>query len=110
MVFVFLACIAVQYNDPDGPMWMVVYSAGLVFTLLHLFAMGSVTVLWAVAFLGFAGAAYIGWSVGEVETDRLVASLQMQGRGVEEVREASGLVIQSLWLVYLAWMSNRTAT
>lgn len=106
MALVLLLCIVVQYNDPDGWLWMTIYGTGLVLTLLHLFSKSSPVVLSIASVAGFAGTLYISLSIAELEADKVLSSLNMQGRGVEEVREAIGLLIQSVWLARLAWVAR----
>ena len=106
MALVLLLCIVVQFNDPDGWLWMTIYGIGLVLTLLHLFSKSSPVVLSITSAAGFAGALYISLCIGELETDKVLSSLNMEGRGVEEVREAAGLLIQSVWLARLAWVAR----
>ncbi len=106
MALVLLLCIVVQYNDPDGWLWMTIYGTGLVLTLLHLFSKSSPVVLSIVSVAGFVGTLYISLSIAELEADKVLSSLNMQGRGVEEVREAIGLLIQSVWLARLAWVAR----
>ncbi|MCZ6853537.1 MAG: transmembrane 220 family protein [Gammaproteobacteria bacterium] len=106
MVPVFVLCIVVQYNDPDGWLWMTIYGVGLVLTLLHLFSKSSFVALSTASAVGFAGFIYIIMTVGEVQADKVLSSMNMAGRGVEEVREALGLLIQSAWLARLAWVTR----
>jgi hypothetical protein len=59
-----LAFIAVQYNDPDGPLWMAIYLVPAVWALLAAFRLAVVrspvgkSLLWACAVAGLAGVIY----------------------------------------------------
>jgi len=106
MALVLAFCIVVQYNDPDGWLWMTIYGVGLILTLVHLFAKSSTVALSTASFVGFAGFVYLSISIGELEADKVLSSMNMEGRGVEEVREAFGLLIQSAWLARLAWVTR----
>ena len=83
MVPVLAFCIVVQYNDPDGWLWMAIYGVGLILTLLHLFSKSSTVALSTASFVGFAGFVYISISVGELEADKVLSSMNMEGRGVD---------------------------
>lgn len=109
MAGLFVLSIALQYNDPDVLVWMLIYAVGLVMTILHLSGKASPVLLLGASLPGFCGVIYLVLSIQDVELDKLFSSLNMQGRGVEEVREAGGLLIQSLWLAYLAGASKETA-
>ena len=81
---------------------MLIYAVGLVLTILHLAEKAPTPLLWVVSLSCMCGVAYLLLSIPDVELDKLLSSLDMEGRGVEEVREASGLSMMSIWLAYLA--------
>ncbi len=108
MAVLFLYSIAVQYNDPDALLWMLIYSVGLVLTILHLYEKASPALLLVASLLGICGVTYLTLSIQDVELDNLFSSWNMRGRGVVQVGEAIGLLIQSLWLAYLAVANRKT--
>ena len=107
MAILFLLCIVVQYNDPDVLLWISIYAVGLALTILHLSEKASRALLFVMSLSGLCGAVYLALSIQDLELDKLFSSLNMQGRGVEEIREAIGLLLQSLWLAYLAAVVNK---
>ncbi len=109
MAVLFLYSIAVQYNDPDALLWMLIYSVGLVLTILHLYEKASPALLLVASLLGICGATYLTVSTQDVELDNLFSSWNMRDRGVVQVGEAIGLLIQSLWLAYLVVANRKTS-
>ena len=107
MAVLFLYSIAVQYNDPDALLWMLIYSVGLVLTILHLYEKASPALLLA-SLLGICGVTYLTLSIQDVELDNLFSSWNMRDRGVVQVGEAIGVLIQSLWLAYLVVANRKT--
>ncbi len=108
MAVLFLYSIAVQYNDPDALLWMLIYSVGLVLTILHLYEKASPALLLVASLLGICGVTYLTLSIQDVELDNLFSSWNMRDRGVVQVGEAIGLLIQSLWLAYLVVANKKT--
>ena len=106
MVVFFLGAAAVQYNDPDPFLWMGIYlsAMGLTLALPRRPALRRPAQLAALAAL--VGAVLLGLVAHEAGA--LTAALQ--GRpmeetvGIEEAREAGGLLIVALWL---GWMTRR---
>lgn len=98
MILLFLAAAAVQYNDPDPAIWILVYLAAAVDTALVLarrlvwqapLALAVATLVWALTLVPAAHGQ--GWSFDG-----------------EETRELGGLVIISLWSAVLAVAARRT--
>lgn len=94
----FLSFAAVQYNDPDGAVWIAAYLfAGLVSIPpvfgRHTFLPGiglMVYLVWAIALIGSVGANWI---------------------EIEEARESLGLLLAAFWmgiLLYI-WVRKRSA-
>ena len=108
MAVLFLYSIAVQYNDPDALLWMLIYSVGLVLTILHLYEKASPALLLVASLLGICGVTYLTLSIQDVELDNLFSSWNIRDRGVVQVGEAIGLLIQSLWLAYLVVANRKT--
>ena len=111
MFLLLLLCVAVQYNDPDGPLWMAIYAYGAVVTAYAIAKRYSVA-----APLGFAGylAGFLYWLPGVVveNPSHLFTDLQMGHEGVEEAREAFGLFLCAVWMLVLsvAWLRSRKRT
>ncbi len=111
MFFLLLLCVAVQYNDPDGPVWMAIYGYGAVITAM---AIGRrYTVFALVGFIGYL-AGFIYWVPGVVvdNPSDILTDLQMGHQGVEEAREAFGLLLTGVWMLVLAivWYRHRSRT
>ena len=101
--------IVVQYNDPDGPMWAVIYSvpavwAGLAaFRLQHLFGPRSMVLLGASLLAAFALTAYY-WPTTE---NFWVTEVYWE---TETAREGMGMMIATFVLVVAAatiWFAKR---
>lgn len=109
MFVLLLLCVVVQYNDPDGLVWMLIYGYGTVVTA---FAVAKrYTVFAAVGAVGYL-AGFFYWLPGIVVENptHLLTDLQMGERGVEEAREAIGLLIAAVWMLVLSivWYRNRS--
>ena len=110
MVVVFLVFAYVQYNDPDPILWMGVYGGAAALTIIFpraswarafvpWLALGAS--LWGLALL------WSGVSVGGLQA--VIAGEDMSSPGVEELREAGGLLIITGWLFCLHRLSDRDA-
>lgn len=106
MLILLLLCVAVQYNDPDGPVWMLIYGYGTVVTALAVAK--RYTVFAAVGFVGYL-AGFFYWLPGIVvdNPSHILTDLQMGHQGVEEAREAFGLLIAAVWMLVLAIVRYR---
>ena len=103
MIVVFLLSVAVQYNDPDGLLWMAVY--GLAAGLSTAYFFGRLRWQWAAVLAALAAA----WSValyprfaGRVTPGELVGAFSMKTAAIEYAREAGGLLIVVAWMAVLA--------
>lgn len=109
MLILLVLCVAVQYNDPDGPLWMLIYGYGTVVTAMA--AVKRYTVLAALGFMGYA-VGFLYWIPGVVveNPSHLFTDLQMGHEGVEEAREAFGLFLCAIWMLVLSvvWYRNRS--
>lgn len=61
-----LLFVAVQWNDPDGPIWMVIYGLGAVWCLLaalrpSVFTVGLIAALFAACLIGAIGGVIYFW-------------------------------------------------
>ncbi len=109
MTVVFVLCIAVQYNDPDALLWILIYAFAVVVTAMA--AADRYTIFAVIGFAGFvAGFLYL--SPGFLEVDNpmdLFTDIRMDSKGVEVAREAGGLLITALWMLVLSivWYRRR---
>lgn len=102
MVLVFLLSAAVQYNDPDGLLWISVYGCAAAFSLAAFFerlrwelssALALAAIVWAFSiYPDFAG---------QVSFSELVGAFTMKSDAIEYAREAGGLVLISFWMFVL---------
>ena len=108
MLILLVLSIGVQYNDPDGWIWMLIYFVAVIPTVAAIAR--TWTGLSVIAAIGY----YAGFfyqlpreSVKDVST--LFTDLQMHEAGVEEAREAFGLLICAVWMTVLGviWLRNR---
>ncbi len=111
MLVLVLLSVAVQFNDPDGWQWMLIYGVAIIPTVAAL--VRTWTGFSVVAAIGY----YVGFfyllpreSVQDIST--LFTDLQMHEAGVEEAREAFGLLICAVWMTVLSaiWWRNRNRT
>ena len=103
-----LMSIAVQYNDPDGPLWMLLYSVLLLVTLYHLYRPEQ-DIRVILLFLGLlygAGVVLYSGSFGDTSLDAF-KGVGMNSLVDEKVRELWGLVICFVWSVLLLIHNNR---
>jgi len=110
MFILLLLCIIVQWNDPDGPLWMLIYSYATIVTAFAVARRYSIAAPIGVV-LYLIGAIY--WmpeTMVENPTD-LLLDLQMYEKGVEEVREDVGLYLCAAWMLVLSivWWRGRAA-
>ena len=110
MLLAFLLSAAVQYNDPDALVWIVLYGAAAV--ACFFFARGRLH--WAVpAVVGLVAfvwaATLVPHVLGRVGFGEMFESMQMKDPRVELGRELGGLSVVAVWMAVLAWkgrMSN----
>lgn len=96
MILLFITAMAVQYNDPDGVMWMGVYGLAALLTVLAM--TGHNTAVAPVASLGY----FLGglWVMPRSGANWLE---------IEQGREAVGLFITAVWCAALGvhWYRRR---
>jgi hypothetical protein len=108
MTLLFAFAIAVQYNDPDSLVWMVMYTPPTLLSWLafrgrfrlevSVLAFGAYVLLalyWSPALLQAGPESLTSWKMGTAAD--------------EEVREASGIVLCALWTGVLAWRARKAA-
>lgn len=101
MVF-FLMSVVVQFNDPDWPMWMLIYGAILLTTALITFSAGIKFRWFLITLLLFYAFGVFQWSDSFANTslDAFMA-VGMKNVAEEGVRELWGLVICLIWTIVL---------
>ena len=108
MLILLLLSIAVQYNDPDPWKWMLIYAVAVVPTLAAI--VRTWTGLSVFAAIGYyAGFFYLLPSGALENPSHFFTDLQMHEAGVEEAREAFGLLFCAIWMTVLSaiWWRNR---
>lgn len=92
----------VQLNDADWPMWLSIYAAILIATVLKLFYTGIQLRWFLVVLLLVYGFGVVYWS-GSFSNTSLDAfkAVGMKGELEERVRELWGLVICFIWTIVL---------
>ena len=111
MLVLILLSIAVQINDPDGWIWMLIYAAAVVPTVAAIAR--TWTGLSLIVAIGYyAGFFYLLPRESVANPTALLTDLQMHEAGVEEAREAIGLLICAVWMTVLGgiWWRNRNRT
>lgn len=103
-LIIYLLSAAVQYNDPDGILWAGVYlcAAGMcIAKIRHRVQRWLPPLLLAISLL------WIGFLVphiiGQTSLAEVFASISMQTKAVEEVREIGGLFLIALWAGVLSF-------
>jgi hypothetical protein len=111
MLILLLTTIVLQYNDPDGWIWMLIYGVALIPTVAALAK--TWTGLSVVAAIGYyAGVVYTLPGGTAADPSHILTDLQMGEAGVEEAREAVGLLLCAVWMTVLGaiWWRNRNKT
>lgn len=110
MLLLLLLSVAVQYNDPDWLLWMIIYGYASFVTWLAVGKKYSVLApIGVVAYVSYA----IYWMPNEMveHPSNLLLDMRMHEKGVEEVREDMGLWICAAWMTAIAaaWWTGRKA-
>jgi len=109
MLLLLLLSVAVQYNDPDWLLWMIIYSYASAVTWL---AVGKkYSILAPVGAIGYVLYALY-WMPNEMveHPSNLLLDMRMHEKGVEEVREDMGLWICAAWMLAIAvawWFARK---
>ena len=113
MAALFAVAVAVQYNDPDPVRWMAIYGIACAVSITAAArSRAPVTVALTAALIAFV------WSVSWASTSsaglsmyaHMFDSWEMKNASIEEAREASGLLIVTVWMVIVsahAWSGRR---
>ena len=104
----FLVSAFLQLNDPDSVPWIVLYLAAAVASFRHK-NLAPELLLSGVA-LCVLMAGYLMLAIDGIEWRAVFSSFNMQGQGVEEVREAGGLLIIASWFTILVCLNKREDT
>jgi Transmembrane family 220, helix len=109
MAALFGFAVAVQYNDPDPLVWMLLYAAAAgvslyvarrgTIPLVAVLALGGVALVWGLALAA---------GVPDLDVYRhMFDAWEMKSQPIEEAREASGLWIVAAWMALLAVRGRR---
>ena len=110
MAALFAICVALQYNDPDPIRWMLIYGAAMVISLLMPMKRDAAKLGLVVALIALVWAAMLILGIyDKVTFSDVFLKMSEKGGAVEEEREAGGLVIEGVWLVFASWYRLRRA-
>ena len=101
----FLVSAYLQLNDPDSWLWIVAYIIAAAVSFLHN-TLTRALLLTCVA-LSLAAITYLLMTIDGIDWGGVFGSFNMQGQGVEEVREIGGLLIIAVWFTILAYVKKR---
>ena len=108
MLAVFILCIAVQYNDPDPGIWMLIYGLAAIVCFLasrnqmHWMLPVLICLIVLVWGLRLAHQVTENFSFNEI----IFSYWSMKSYGVEIVRELGGLAIILIWMIVLTLTKN----
>ena len=104
MTVLLAVAVAVQYNDPDPIPWMAIYGAACALSALAV-VRGRAPLTPA----AIVGVAALVWGLivareayGRSSLSEMFESWEMNSPGIEEAREACGLLIVAAWMAVLA--------
>lgn len=102
MLLAFVFSVAVQYNDPDGIVWMVLYGLAAIVCGLALARRQYRFFAAAVLVASLLWAASLAPRVlGHVPFLDMFGAFEMKNIGIEESREMYGLLIVAVWMAVL---------
>jgi hypothetical protein len=108
MFFVFLAFVAVQYNDPDPYLWMPMYGAAALACWLRWRSRSHRGIAGLLGIVALVWALFLAPDVvGRVSFSEMFSSFRMISQLVEEEREMFGLLIVAGWMGILLLASRR---
>ncbi len=103
MAALLFVSVALQYNDPDPIRWMVIYGAGGIISVLLPAKKPLAALAVLVGVIAAAWALYLVHRVwGVIALSDLTSKMSEKGGAVEEGREAGGLAIEAVWLLFAA--------
>jgi len=110
MVPLFATCVALQYNDPDPIRWMLIYGAAMVISAVLPAKRDAAKIGLIVAAICLVWAAVLILGIyDKVTFSDVFLKMSEKGGAVEEEREAGGLLIEGVWLVFACWYRLRRA-
>ncbi|MDB4964197.1 MAG: hypothetical protein JWP01_4196 [Myxococcales bacterium] len=103
MAALFGLCVVLQVNDPDPLRWMMIYGMAAVTTALLPANKPVAAIALIVGLIALAWAMYLIQSIwGVVALSDVVEKMSEKGGAVEVEREAGGLMIEGVWLLFAA--------
>jgi transmembrane protein TMEM220 len=107
-LLIYLLSAAVQYNDPDALLWVLVYLAAALMCALQF---RTTPPLWLSRTLLVISVVWMGALlpsiVGQVSPQEIFESISMKTRAVEEAREIGGLFLVTLWAGVLTYRQRK---
>lgn len=107
MLCVFILALAVQHNDPDSLLWMLIY--GIAALACGLWRWTSIPKLWytLIGGLSLAGGIYLlVIHYDQLSWQGMFSSVRMMNNSVEIIREAGGLFIIAVWMSVLRYHTD----
>lgn len=106
MFCLFVLALAVQHNDPDPALWMLLYAVPAVFSFLSLLGR---TYRFAIVPAAIYLVLCVAWSPDWRNVDSTVfrPRMQMMGDDIERAREVVGLFIAAVWMATLGIIALR---
>ena len=106
MAFLFMLSVAVQFNDPDPLVWVLVYAAAAIACVLYAFQRLNWLVPAVIALVSSLWAVYlfpemIG-NINDSSLSDIFNFFNMKTLGTELIREIGGLLIIVVWMIVLA--------
>ena len=100
--------VIVQYNDPDPVGWMLIYGAAAVISAWAAAASVRPAIPAVVAAVALIWGLTLVPSVARQLPSLLdlTRSIKMMAPGVEETREAGGLLFVASWMIAIAWRNR----
>ena len=112
MAVLFAAAVAVQFNDLDPLRWMAVYGAALTVSILAAVrgrvpvalpaTVGGIALAWGLLLVGHSSATFRIYQ-------HMFDAWEMKNTSIEEAREASGLLLVSLWMLIVCLGARSSA-
>ena len=103
MAGLLFVCVVLQLNDPDPVRWMAMYGAGAIVSVLLPAKKPAAALALVIGLITLAWAFYLIHSVwGRIALSDLTHKMSEKGGAVEIGREAGGLLIQGVWLMFAA--------
>lgn len=106
MAALFLVSAYLQLNDPDPFAWVIVYVAAAGISIVHGYVGLPRSFLYVAASASGLVSVFILLGIEGIDWRGVFGALNMEGEGVEEIREVGGLLIIALWLSILAWLGR----